>query len=62
MPTYDYKCTSCNTEHEIVKGIKDPSPILCSSCGALNTLERVYNTAPKICTKGCSPASRKDIH
>ena len=32
MPTYDYKCTSCNTEHQFVHKMTDDFITQCPSC------------------------------
>jgi len=33
MPTYDYKCTSCDTKKEVYHGIKEEPSIICE-CGS----------------------------
>jgi len=32
MPFYDYKCDDCNYVIEVVKSIKDESPVNCKKC------------------------------
>jgi putative FmdB family regulatory protein len=33
VPTYDYRCTACGREVEVVHGISEPGPSACDSCG-----------------------------
>ena len=33
MPTYEYTCSSCGTNHEIVQSMSDPTLTVCPSCG-----------------------------
>jgi putative FmdB family regulatory protein len=33
MPTYDYRCTACGREVEVVHGIHEQGPSTCGSCG-----------------------------
>ncbi|MBU6280091.1 MAG: hypothetical protein KGN78_12695, partial [Actinomycetales bacterium] len=34
MPTYEYRCPSCEGTHEVVQAMSDPSLTVCPSCGA----------------------------
>ncbi len=33
MPTYEYSCTECDTQHEIVQSMVDPTLTTCPACG-----------------------------
>lgn len=33
MPTYDYRCTACSREVEVMHGINDSGPATCEHCG-----------------------------
>ena len=33
MPTYDYRCTACDREVEVMHGINDSGPATCEHCG-----------------------------
>ena len=33
MPTYEYACSNCETNHEIVQSMSDPTLTTCPSCG-----------------------------
>lgn len=33
MPTYDYKCTTCDLQVEEVRSITDDTELICSGCG-----------------------------
>jgi putative FmdB family regulatory protein len=33
VPTYDYRCTVCGREVEVVHGIHEPGPSTCEACG-----------------------------
>ena len=40
MPTYEYRCTSCSDQFEIVQSFKDASLTVCNTCQGL--LRKVY--------------------
>ena len=42
MPTYEYACSSCDTTHDIVQKMTDPTLTECPECGE-PTLRRVFN-------------------
>ncbi len=42
MPTYEYACSSCDTQHEIVQKMSDPKLTECPSCGQ-PTLRKLFN-------------------
>ncbi len=42
MPTYEYTCSSCDTKHEIVQKMSDPTLTDCPSCGK-PTLRKLFN-------------------
>lgn len=33
MPTYDYRCSACGREVEVMHGINDRGPAACEACG-----------------------------
>ena len=33
MPTYEYACSNCESNHEIVQSMSDPTLTTCPSCG-----------------------------
>ena len=33
MPTYEYACSNCDTHHEIVQSMSDPTLTTCPDCG-----------------------------
>ena len=43
MPVYQYKCTDCKTEKDVVRGINDnaPDPV-CNNCS--NKMRRRYSS------------------
>jgi len=42
MPTYQYSCTDCGLETDVVRGIKDSAPdLFCKACNI--KLKRVYS-------------------
>ena len=42
MPTYEYACSSCDTTHDIVQKMTDPTLTDCPGCGE-PTLRKVFN-------------------
>lgn len=40
MPIYEYKCSKCGKELEVMHKVSDPAPAECPECKAQNTLER----------------------
>ena len=34
MPTYEYRCETCNHQFEVFAGMNDPAPDACEACGA----------------------------
>ncbi len=42
MPTYCYKCSSCEDEFEIYQGIKDSAKKKCVKCGKSNLERMIY--------------------
>jgi putative FmdB family regulatory protein len=40
MPTYEYRCGTCNHQFEVFARMSDPDPERCEFCGA-STLEKV---------------------
>ena len=41
MPTYEYRCDSCNHQFEVFARMSDPAPEACEGCGAAGTLTKV---------------------
>ena len=33
MPTYEYACSNCESNHELVQSMSDPTLTTCPSCG-----------------------------
>lgn len=33
MPIYEYHCSDCNKDHEVIQKISDPPLALCPACG-----------------------------
>ena len=51
MPTYDYRCRSCEHAFEHFQGISDPLLRKCPECGR-RTLERLFGTGAGVVFKG----------
>ena len=49
MITYDYLCNACEERFELVRSIRDDSPVACPRCASINTVEsaRFGSTACK---------------
>lgn len=41
MPTYEYACSNCESNHEIVQSMSDPTLTTCPSCGQ-DTLRKQF--------------------
>ena len=50
MPIYDYKCSNCGQEHEIIQKFSDKPKTLCSKCGE-ESLSKLIS-APSFRLKG----------
>ncbi len=46
MPRYDYRCTECSTEFELVQTFSEAGQGECSSCGGAG--QRVFHAVPVI--------------
>lgn len=55
MPTYDYRCTDCGREVEVMHGIDGPGPAACETCGGAM---RKALSAPAIHFKGSGWAKK----
>jgi len=55
MPTYDYRCTDCGREIEVVHGIHGSGPETCQSCGS--AMRKALST-PAIHFKGSGWAKK----
>ena len=51
MPTYDYKCDSCEHEFELFQSINDSVKRKCPECGRMK-LRRLFGTGAAIMFKG----------
>ena len=51
MPTYDYKCDSCNTEFSTFQGINDENIKKCISCNSIK-VERLITGGTGMIFKG----------
>lgn len=51
MPTYDYRCKSCEHEFELFQSMSDSVKKKCPSCGK-STLERLIGTGAALVFKG----------
>jgi len=40
MPIYLYRCSACESTHEVFAKMSDPAPTRCESCGAEGSLQR----------------------
>ena len=46
MPTYDYKCPSCNTIREEVHSMKEYPIFTCEKCDSKEPMERLISFNP----------------
>lgn len=51
MPTYDYKCDSCNHTFEVMQSIKDEPLTKCPNCGK-NKLKKLISGGTGFILKG----------
>lgn len=49
MPIYEYRCTACNDQHEIIQKISDPPLAHCPKCGG--EMKKLFSS-PAIQFKG----------
>ena len=57
MPIYDYVCSNCSTRTEFIHGIDAPAPRFCPTCGAEDTLRKVF-VPPAVHFKGSGWAKK----
>ena len=57
MPRYDYRCTVCGHEVELLHGIHDPGPRVCPNCGAEGSMRKAFAT-PAVHYKGSGWAKK----
>ena len=57
MPRYDYRCSVCGHEVELLHGINDPGPRVCPNCGAEGSMRKAFAT-PAIHYKGSGWAKK----
>lgn len=43
MPIYEYRCSKCGKEMEIMHKVSDPTPAVCPECQAQGSLERLVS-------------------
>ena len=43
MPIYEYKCTHCGKELEVMQKVSDPAPAECPQCHQQNAMERLMS-------------------
>jgi len=51
MPTYDYRCKSCEHEFELFQSMRESAKKKCPECGKM-TLERLIGTGAAVLFKG----------
>jgi putative FmdB family regulatory protein len=44
MPIYEYRCSSCGRQHEVLQKLSEAPPITCPSCGK-ETLTKLVSAA-----------------
>ena len=57
MPRYDYRCSVCGHEVELLHGIHDPGPQVCPNCGAEGSMRKAFAT-PAVHYKGSGWAKK----
>src|SRR5687768_14244786 len=45
MPTYEYRCETCNHQFEVFAGMNDPAPDACEACGAAELKKVLFPVA-----------------
>lgn len=50
MPLYEYTCTECNVDHEVLQKFSDPTPT-CPACGK-DGLQKRVSTGSAFCLMG----------
>lgn len=40
MPIYHYRCSACETIHEVLAKMSDPTPKNCATCGQEHVLQK----------------------
>jgi len=55
MPTYEYRCSACGRQVEVMHGIYDQGPTICQSCGGVM---RKALSSPAIHFKGSGWAKK----
>jgi putative FmdB family regulatory protein len=57
VPRYDYRCSVCGHEVELLRGIHDPGPRVCPNCGAEGSMRKEFAT-PAVHYKGSGWAKK----
>lgn len=45
MPIYEYECSACGEEHEVIQRMGDDAPRECPGCGALDLRRKISRSA-----------------
>lgn len=43
MPIYEYSCQSCGKTIDVLQKVSDPTPEVCSACGATGSLSKLVS-------------------
>lgn len=57
MPIYEYVCTACGHQLEVIHGVNDPGPGVCPNCGVEGELKKAF-APPAIVFKGSGWAKK----
>lgn len=57
MPIYEYVCTACSHQLEVIHGVNDPGPGVCPNCGVEGGLKKAF-APPAIVFKGSGWAKK----
>lgn len=57
MPIYEYVCTACGHQLEVIHGVNDPGPGVCPNCGAEGELKKAF-APPAIVFRGSGWAKK----
>jgi putative FmdB family regulatory protein len=57
VPIYEYVCTACGHQLEVIHGVNDPGPGVCPNCGAEGQLKKAF-APPAIVFRGTGWAKK----